>query len=480
MAPYGRVLVANRGEIALRIIRTCREVGIETVAVYSRADNDSLHVERADMACCIGEGDPGDSYMNIPNVICAALELEARAIHPGYGFLSEDARFAEICDAHGLAFIGPGADALRLAGDKLLMREVADSAGVPVPPASSRELSLSSAREQAGELGFPLVLKPRSGGGGRGIRYAGDGESLSRILSDPATRECVAGGGFFLERCVTGARHIEVQLLADQTGRTLAAGVRDCSIQRNRQKIIEEAPPVHLSGRTRDRLVEAALRVSRASGFTTAGTAEFLVNDDGFYFIELNPRIQVEHTVTEMLTGLDLVWEQIRLSAGETLEGSHGPPGCRDHVHARDVRSRGHAVQARICAEHPGTPRGLLGRVENLRFPGGPGVRVDTHLYPGCSVPFIYDPLLAKVVTWAPTRAEALRRMSRALSEVRIDGVETNLPLLVSLIDSSEFRHGHYRTDLLEKIGASGFSNNAAGDHAGAAMREREAVSNQM
>lgn len=452
LAPYARILVANRGEIALRVMRTCREKGIETVAVYSRVDGDSLHVEQADRACCVGEGEAGDSYMNIPNIICAALQLEADAIHPGYGFLSEDARFAEICVAHGISFIGPGPEALKLAGDKFLTREVASASGIPVLPASSGDLSMSNVRQEARKVGYPLILKPRSGGGGRGIMHSGDEEALERLLLDPAVRQCISRDGSLLERCLRDPRHIEVQLLADRTGNARVVGLRDCSVQMNQQKVVEEAPPTHLSRGMRHRLFEAALRLCRATRFTTAGTVEFLVSGDDFFFIELNPRIQVEHTVTEMLTGLDLVWEQIRLSAGDGLEEPGASATLSDSVNAREPRAWGHAIQARIYAEHPHDPSGLCTGVGALRFPGGPGVRVDTHIYPGCSVPYIYDPLLAKIVTLASTRAEAVKRMRRALDEVRIEGVPTNLPMLEAVIDSKEFRHGHYHTNLLERL----------------------------
>lgn len=405
MSPFGKILVANRGEIALRVMRTCREKGIGTVAVYSRADKASLHVRHADRACCVGEADARDSYMNVPNIVSAALELGADAVHPGYGFLAEDARFAEICSAHGLSFIGPSADALRLAGDKCRMRAVAEECGVPVLPATDGPISRrQDVLRKAGDVGYPLLLKPRCGGGGRGICYAADSDDLTGLMEEREVRASLESGRSFLEHCLQRPRHIEVQVLADREGGTRAIGLRDCSVQRNRQKIIEEAPPPRLDRAMEKRLVGDAVCLSAASGFSTAGTVEFLVKGDDYYFIELNPRIQVEHTVTEVLTGLDLVWEQIRLAGGSAL-GSHSPTG-----------TPGHAIQARIYAERPGT------MVGGLRLPGGPGVRVDTHLRRGCPVPYFYDPLLVKVIVRAPTRAGARIRLRRALGETRIGG----------------------------------------------------------
>lgn len=471
---YSRVLVANRGEIALRVMRTCREKGIETIAVHSRLDSDSLHVEHADVSCCIGDGEAADSYMNIPNIICAALQHGAEAVHPGYGFLSEDTRFAEICGAHGLSFIGPQPRALMLAGDKYRMREAADGVGVPVLPASSPALDVSSIREEAARVGYPLVIKPRKGGGGRGIVSVASGGELESALADRALRRSINKGGCFLEHCVSGARHIEVQLLADNMGNRGVAGLRDCSIQRRRQKVIEESPPRGISRRMNRLLHDAALRVCEASRFTTVGTVEFLLSGHDFYFLELNPRIQVEHTVTEMLTGIDLVWEQIRLSAGGRLTRDLKQEQCAD---SNEGRTQGHAIQVRVCAEPPEEPVCLSARVGAVWFPGGPGVRVDTHLYPGCSVPYVYDPLLAKIITWAPTRAQAVGRMRRALDEVRIDGVVTNLRLLKTVVDSEEFRKGHYHTNYLEGIEYSRQDEYGAAQSAPVAMQTCEANS---
>lgn len=456
MAPYKKMLIANRGEIALRIMRTCRENNIETIAVYSTADRDSLHVQHADASCCIGDGAAQDSYMNISNIICAALHLKADAIHPGYGFLSEDSRFAEICDTHNLSYIGPRVEALRVAGDKVLSREVALRCDIPVLPATHLTHRIGNLRDEVGEVGYPVVAKPRAGGGGRGILHVPDESALERCMSDRSLMRSIEKGEYFFERFLTRPRHIEVQLIADFGGDVRAIGLRDCSIQKNKQKIIEEAPPPHLSRHLRNRLFDAAIRFCKASGFTTVGTAEFLVDGEEFYFMEFNPRIQVEHTVTEMTTGLDLVWEQIRLSAGEPLEAAQTAESRQAPQSGRESGHEGHAIQARISAEWAqGTP-GFCGNVESLQFPGGPGIRVDTHVHPGCDLPYLYDPLLMKVITWASTRGGAVQRIRRALDEVSIGGVKTNLSALQAIVESRDFGHGHYDTSSFEALG-SGF-----------------------
>lgn len=444
---FQRILIANRGEIALRIARTCREQGIETVAIYSKADEDSLHVKQADKACCVGAGISRDSYMNIPNIICAALQMECDAIHPGYGFLAEDYRFAEICETHNIKFIGPSPIALKHAGDKFLMRNVATNCNVPVLPASDGRVTVDNAGMTARKIGYPIVLKPNSGGGGLGIRHAMDEQALRDILKDSGVRHSLNTEDYFMEHFLQRPRHIEVQMLVDQNKAFQAVGLRDCSIQRRKQKVIEESPPVRISGEIEDKLVESARCICGISDFTTAGTAEFLVDGDDYFFLELNPRIQVEHTVTEMLTGIDLVWEQIRLAGGESLQnniaGNNGEnfPG-----------QYGHSIQARVYAEPPIGLSSATDKVGRLRLPGGPGVRVDTHLYPGCSVPYIYDPLLMKVIAWASTRKEALKRLRRALDEIFIEKIKTNIPFLKRILGCECFGKGEYHTRHAEEI----------------------------
>ncbi|MBN1289388.1 MAG: acetyl-CoA carboxylase biotin carboxylase subunit [Actinobacteria bacterium] len=444
---FERILIANRGEIALRVARTCKEQGIETVAIYSEADHDSLHVKQADKACCVGAGISRDSYMNIPNIICAALHMECDAIHPGYGFLAEDSRFAEICEAHEIKFIGPSPLALKHAGDKFLMRHVATGCNVPVLPASDGRVTVDNANLTARKIGYPVVLKPRSGGGGLGIRHAMDEHALRDLLIDSGVRHSLNKEDYFMEHFLGRPRHIEVQMLVDSNKNFQAVGLRDCSIQRRKQKVIEESPPVRISKDIEDKLIESARCICKSSDFTTAGTAEFLVDGDKFYFLELNPRIQVEHTVTEMLTGIDLVWEQIRLAGGDSLENiisecnGENFPG-----------QSGHSIQARIYAEPPIGLSTSTERVGKLRLPGGPGVRVDTHLYPGCSVPYIYDPLLVKVIAWASTRKEALKRLRRALDEIFIGRIKTNLPFLKRILGCDCFGKGEYHTRHAEEI----------------------------
>lgn len=441
MQRFKRVLIANRGEIAIRIARTCKEQGIETVAIYSQADEDSLHVKQADYSCCVGAGISRDSYMNIPNIICAALLLECDSIHPGYGFLAEDSRFAEICEAHEIKFIGPSPTALKYAGDKFLMRDVAKYCGVPVLPASEEKVSVDNAHSLARKVGYPVMLKPRSGGGGQGMRHAMTEKDLRDLLQDDGVRHSLSTNDYFFEHFMFHPRHVEVQVLVDKNKEFQAVGLRDCSIQRRKQKVIEESPPALLSKQVEKHLVEVAKDICLASDFTTAGTVEFLVGGEEYYFLELNPRIQVEHTVTEMLTGIDLVWEQIRLAGGDSIKSP-----LSDNSGENFPGQFGHAIQARVYAEPPISLSSTTGKVGKLNLPGGPGIRVDTHLYPGCSVPYIYDPLLAKIIASASTRKEALGRLRRALDEVFIEKIDTNLAFLKKILDGEFFGNGQYHT----------------------------------
>ena len=437
-----KVLVANRSEIARRVIRACRELDYATVAVYSDADRDALHVREADEAVGIGKPKARESYLNVERLIEAARETGADAIHPGYGFLSESARFAEACDAAGLTFVGPSAEAIAAMGDKAAARRLAGKAGVPVVPGG--EASANGERV-AEEIGYPLLVKAAAGGGGRGIRTVRDGDELQGALA-VAAREAEAAFGdpsLYIEKLVEDARHVEVQVLGGSDGQVLHLFERECSLQRRRQKLVEEAPSPGLSARTREEMTAAAVRLAAAVGYTSAGTVEFLVDrDERFYFIEMNTRLQVEHGVTEMVTGVDLVRQQLLAAAGEPLELSQD-----------DVRIDGSAIEFRINAEDPERDfHPSPGRIDVAELPGGPGVRVDTAIYAGYSVVPFYDSLIAKLMVWAPTRRQALRRGRRALGELRIEGIATTAPLHLRLVDDDRVRAGDVHTGYLEEL----------------------------
>jgi acetyl-CoA carboxylase, biotin carboxylase subunit len=437
-----KVLVANRSEIARRVIRACRELDYATVAVYSDADRDALHVREADEAVGIGKPKARESYLNVERLIEAARETGADAIHPGYGFLSESARFAEACAEAGITFVGPRAGAIAAMGDKVAARRLAGKAGVPVVPGG--EASATGERV-AEEIGYPLLVKAAAGGGGRGIRTVRDGDELQGALA-VAAREAEAAFGdpsLYIEKLVEDARHVEVQVLGGSDGQVLHLFERECSLQRRRQKLVEEAPSPGLSARTREEMTAAAVRLAAAVGYTSAGTVEFLVDrDERFYFIEMNTRLQVEHGVTEMVTGVDLVREQLLAAAGEPLELSQD-----------DVRIDGSAIEFRINAEDPERDfHPSPGRIEVAELPGGPGVRVDTAIYAGYSVVPFYDSLIAKLMVWAPTREQALRRGRRALGELRIEGIATTAPLHLRLVDDDRVRAGDVHTGYLEEL----------------------------
>jgi acetyl-CoA carboxylase biotin carboxylase subunit len=437
-----KVLVANRSEIARRVIRACRELDYATVAVYSDADRDALHVREADEAVGIGKPKARESYLNVERLIEAARETGADAIHPGYGFLSESARFAEACAEAGITFVGPRAGAIAAMGDKAAARRLAGKAGVPVVPGG--EASADGERV-AEEIGYPLLVKAAAGGGGRGIRTVRDGDELQGALA-VAAREAEAAFGdpsLYIEKLVEDARHVEVQVLGGSDGQVLHLFERECSLQRRRQKLVEEAPSPGLSARTREEMTAAAVRLAAAVGYTSAGTVEFLVDrDERFYFIEMNTRLQVEHGVTEMVTGVDLVREQLLAAAGEPLELSQD-----------DVRIDGSAIEFRINAEDPERDfHPSPGRIEVAELPGGPGVRVDTAIYAGYSVVPFYDSLIAKLMVWAPTREQALRRGRRALGELRIEGIATTAPLHLRLVDDDRVRAGDVHTGYLEEL----------------------------
>ncbi|GAA0525867.1 acetyl-CoA carboxylase biotin carboxylase subunit [Paractinoplanes ferrugineus] len=447
---FSTVLIANRGEIALRIARTCRELGIRTVAVYSTADQDAPVVRFADEAVHIGPAAPRRSYLNAAAIVEAARKTGAEAIHPGYGFLSEDPDFAEICAAEGLTFIGPPPAVLARLGDKARAREVMADAGLPVLPGGNRTVdTVAEAVERASSVGFPLIIKAAAGGGGRGMAVVREPHDLPRIYAEVrATGQAVFGDSrVYLERYLDGARHVEVQVLADSHGGVVHLGERDCSVQRRRQKLVEETPAPGLAPKTAASLHEAAVRGVRATGYVGAGTFEFLVTGDGeFYFMEINCRIQVEHPVTEMVTGVDLIGEQLRVAAGYPLTLTQA-----------DVQPRGASIECRVNAEDP--RRGFLptaGTVTTFRAPGGPFTRVDTHLEAGQRVTADYDPMLAKVVVWAQDRRQAIARMQRALSELAVEGpgVQTTVPFLTEVLAHPRFLDGKHTTTLVDEMTA--------------------------
>jgi acetyl-CoA carboxylase, biotin carboxylase subunit len=441
---FEKVLIANRGEIALRIILTCKELGIRTVAVFSQADRNSLHVRFADEDICIGPPESTGSYLNIPNIISAAEVTGADAIHPGYGFLSENANFAEICETCNIKFIGPRPHAIKLMGDKAEARRIAREAGVSIIPGSDGPVqSEEQALLIAEELGFPVILKAVAGGGGRGMRVVDNPAELSTAFR-MAQREAASAFGFpelYLEKYLIRPRHIEFQVLADEHGTLLHLGERECSIQRRHQKIIEESPSPRIDEDLRIQMGEAALRVCRAVDYVNAGTVEFLLDENGnFYFLEMNTRIQVEHPVTEMVTGLDLLYQQIRIAAGRELS-----------FRQEDVIFRGHAIECRINAEDPVTFQPSPGKITAFHVPGGPGVRVDTAAYAEGVIPRYYDSMIAKVIVHAPHRKAAVSRMRRALDMMIVEGIKTNLPLHKKVLEDEDFIRGDIDTNFMRR-----------------------------
>jgi acetyl-CoA carboxylase biotin carboxylase subunit len=442
---FKKILIANRGEIALRVIWACKELGIKTVAVYSEADAQGLHVRFADQAVCIGPPRNIDSYLNIPAIISAAEITGADAIHPGYGFLSESAYLAEICEACNIKFIGPGPHAIRMMGDKSRARKTMQKAGVPVTPGSPGVLEdEAKALKWAKEIGFPVILKASAGGGGRGmrvVRAAADVEPAFRAA------QAEAQGAFgvpdiYLERYVDKPRHIEIQIMADSKGQVVHLGERECSIQRRHQKIIEEAPSSFVTEKLRRRMGQTAVDAAKAVQYVNAGTVEFLVDPAGnFYFMEMNTRIQVEHGVTELVTGRDLVKEQILVAAGEPLSFAQ-----------KDITWTGHALECRINAEDPETFVPSPGTIRHMNLPGGPGIRIDTYAHDGCEVSPYYDSLVAKLMTYGRDRAEAIARMRRALDVVVMEGIKTNAPLHRRIMDNPEFLAGQLDTHFMERF----------------------------
>jgi acetyl-CoA carboxylase biotin carboxylase subunit len=439
---FKKVLIANRGEIALRVIRTCKEMGIKTVAVYSTADKDSLHVKFADEAVCIGKPASSDSYLNIPHIMAAAEITNADSIHPGYGFLAENAKFAEICGEHNIKFIGPTPSQIRSMGDKITAKETMIRAGVPVVPGGDSLLtSVDEAKSVAREVGYPIILKATAGGGGKGMRVVWEESELEKNY-ETAKQEAAASfknDGIYMEKFVEEPRHIEIQIAGDRYGKVCHLSERDCSIQRRHQKLIEESPSPFMTDDLRQRMGDAAKKAAEAISYESVGTIEFLVDKHrNFYFMEMNTRIQVEHCVTEEVTNFDLIKEQIKIAAGDAISG-------------QDYQPQGHAIECRINAEDPYNDfRPSPGRITVLHQPGGHGIRVDSHAYAGYTIPPYYDSMIAKIIAVARTREEAINTMSRALSEYVIEGVKTTIPFHQQLMRNEAFKNGDFNTKFLE------------------------------
>lgn len=437
-------MIANRGEIALRVIRTCREMGIKTIALYSTADKDSLHVKFADEAVCIGKPSSSDSYLNIPHIMAAAEITNADSIHPGYGFLAENAKFAEICGEHNIKFIGPTPAQIRAMGDKMTAKETMIKAGVPVVPGGESLLvSVEEAKSLARDVGYPVILKATAGGGGKGMRVVWEESEMEKNY-EAAKIEAAASfknDGLYMEKFVEEPRHIEIQIAGDRYGKVCHLSERDCSIQRRHQKLVEESPSPFMTHELRQRMGDAAKKAASAIGYESVGTIEFLVDKNrNFYFMEMNTRIQVEHCVTEEVTNFDLIKEQIKIAAGEAISGM-------------DYEPQGHAIECRINAEDPYNDfRPSPGRITVLHQPGGHGIRIDSHVYAGYTIPPYYDSMIAKIIAVARTREEAINTMSRALSEYVIEGVKTTIPFHQQLMKNENFRSGNFNTKFLESF----------------------------
>lgn len=441
---FNKILIANRGEIAVRIIRACREMGIGTVAVYSEADKEALHVMLADESVCIGPAKSKDSYLNMQNIISATVLTGATAIHPGFGFLSENSSFSRMCKDCNITFIGPDADTIDLLGNKSKARETMQKSGVSVVPGSDGELeNATQALKLAEQIGYPVMIKASAGGGGKGMREVHHAEDLENLFNSAKAEAKAAFGDdkLYMEKLIINPKHIEIQILADQHGNVVHLGERDCSVQRRHQKMMEESPSAVMTKELRTKMGDEAVKAAKATKYVNAGTIEFLLDQQGnYYFMEMNTRIQVEHPVTEMVTGIDMIKEQIKIAAGEQLSFSQ-----------KDIEFKGHAIECRINAEDP--KRGFLpcpGQVEYLMFPGGPGIRVDSALYPGYLVPSCYDSMLAKIIAYGKDREEAMQRMKRALAELVIEGIKTNTEFQYDLLDREEIITGNYNTGLIE------------------------------
>ena len=445
MKTFKKILVANRGEIAVRIIRACKELGVMTVAIYSDADRESLHVKLADESVCVGPAQTALSYNNLPSILSAAEITDAEAIHPGYGFLSENAQFAEACLTSGITFIGPSAETIKLGGDKAKARQIMKRRGVPVVPGSDGPVvTEDAARKTAKKIGFPVIIKASAGGGGRGMRIIREEAELEKLFF-MAQREALTAfgnGELYMEKYITEMRHIEVQIIADSKGNILHLGERDCSIQRRHQKLIEESPSPIASEKFRKKIGDYAVKAARALKYRNAGTIEFIVEPDGnIYFMEINTRLQVEHPVTEFVTGIDIVKEQIRVAAGLPLE-----------MKQPQVKFFGHSIECRINAEDPERFIPCPGKITFLALPGGPGVRVDTAAYNGCVIPSHYDSLIAKLIVHGRNREEAIARMKRALEEFFVEGIKTTIPFHKKVVNDPDFIKGDFSTNFVEKM----------------------------
>ena len=442
---FKKVLIANRGEIAVRVIRACKEMKIATVAIYSEADAESLHVRMADEAVCVGPAPNKDSYLNMPNIISAAIITGAEAIHPGYAYFSEQPSFAEACEACNLKFIGPKASAIELMGDKARAKETASKAGVPVIPGSKGTIgSEQEAFKTASKMGYPIRLKATAGGGGRGIRVVHNDDELAGALklAQAEAESAFGNGDLYIEKEIEEPRHIEIQVLCDEHGHCIHLGERECSIQRRHQKLLEESPSSAVTSAIRGKIGEAAIRLAKTVGYSNAGTVEFLLDQNGdFYFMEMNTRVQVEHPVTEAVTGVDIVKQQLKIASGEKLG-----------ISQKDVKIDGHAIECRIIAEDPSNNFApSVGTIGHLAMPGGIGVRVDTHIYGGYEVPPYYDAMLAKLIVWASTRTEAMARMARCLSEFQIEGLKTNIAYQQQILSNAYFRKGDLSTGFVTR-----------------------------
>jgi len=441
-----KILIANRGEIAVRIIRACREMGVATVAVYSEADKEALHAKLADEAICIGEAPASESYLSMERIISAAVVSGADAVHPGFGFLSENSRFADLCRQCGITFIGPGAEVIEKLGNKQEARKTMLEAGVPVIPGTEEALEdWQEACQAANKIGYPLMIKAALGGGGKGMREVYDPAGFEEAFRT-AQKEALnafGDGRMYLERLIRNPRHIEFQILADSYGNVVHLGERDCSIQRNHQKLIEEAPSIRLTEKLREKMGEAAVKAARAAGYVNAGTIEFLLDQDNhFYFMEMNTRIQVEHPVTEWVTGVDLVKAQIKIAAGEKLEFAQ-----------KDIRIQGHAIECRINAENPEKGfRPSPGTIRDMYLPGGKGIRIDTAAYSGYTIPGWYDSMIAKLIVWGKSRKEAIRKMQSALGEVIIEGVDTNVDYQYEILHNQDYLDGNIDVEFIQRI----------------------------